>query len=1133
LEDLKRRKYEGRGKRMICPSCDFLNREKAKYCKECGAKLDLVCPECGNKIDSDTKFCDECGYKFETVVKDKEPSQLQLDKPKSYIPQHLADKILATRSSIQGERKLITVLFADIKGSTSIGENLDPEELRSIIEKSFQISMEEIHRFEGTINQFLGDGFTALFGAPIAHEDHAIRAIHSALAIQSAMSSYSEELKRDLDIDFKMRIGINTGTVVVGDIGDDLKMEYIASGDTVNLASRMEQIAKPGSIMVAEGTYKIAKEHFKFKPLGALDIKGKKKPVSVYEVIEPREEQKTRLEISKEHGFTKFIGREREIEVLRDCFTRVREGLGQVVTIIGDAGIGKSRLLYEFRKLLEPGGESVLYLEGRCISYGKSISYLPVMDIIKKRFRVDKLDTERTMRKKIEKGISDIDPNLEGAIPFLYDILSIETDVPFLKSLDLRDKRKRTLETLKNIILADSNLRPLVVAVENLHWIDGASEEFLTFLIDNIPSSKIMLILTSRPGYMAKWSEKSYHMQIALSRLSDRELGEMIKSILDGERVTGKLIKLVTDKADGIPFFVEEIIKSFTEGGVIVRREEEDGYSYGVREGIAEVDVPDTIQDIIMARIDRLEENLKRTLQHASIIGRVFSYKLLKELMEIGEELQDFLTNLKGSELIYEKSIFPDLEYRFKHSLTQEVAYNSLLVKRRKELHGKTGEIIEDLYGDKLEENYELLAYHYGRSPRDEKAVDYMILAGDKSAEIYSTEDAISYYGEALKKLDKMPDNKANKEKKVDIFIRQAKVMRLIGRFKEYIKTLEKNLPIVEELGDKDRLAEYYFKMGFYYSVMGHLENAIKYCSNSIELANVTGNERVLGLALPRLGMAYWYKGEPRKGFPFVKKAINIMDKLGDSYWLARSFQTLGLFYWMMGEWDKSIGCMQKLVEISEEVTDVNLMSLAYWSIALPFLDKGELEVGIGYCKKCLDISPAPLFSVFGVGFLGYGYYKKGDLEKGIEHLEKAIQQSKKFGLGHEEALFSVYLADAYLSYSNKDKALERIKSALEICKQSGFRYWEGMAYRVLGEVYDGTDVNTAENYIKDSIRVLKKVGAKNELAKSYFSLGKLYREKGEKAKAKKYVTQALNIFEKLDTLLEPEKAGMILNELK
>jgi predicted ATPase len=354
----------------------------------------------------------------------------------------------------------------------------------------------------------------------------------------------------------------------------------------------------------------------------------------------------------------------------------------------------------------------MLYLEGRCISYGKSISYLPVIDIIKKRFRVDKLDNERTTRKKIEKGIRDIDPNLEGGIPFLYDILSIEADAPLLKSLDLRDKRKRTLETLKNIILADSNLRPLVVAVENLHWIDSASEEFLTFLIDNIPSSKIMLIVTSRPGYRAKWSEKSYHIQIAPSRLSDKEVQEMIKSILDSERVTGELIKLVTNKADGIPFYVEEIIKSFTESGIIVRGED----GYGVSKKIAEVDVPDTIQDIIMARIDRLEENLKRTLQYASIVGREFSYKLLKDIMEVGEELQDYLTQLKGLELIYEKSLFPDLEYRFKHSLTQEVAYNSLLIKRRKELHGKIGEIIEDLYGDKLEENYELLAYHYGRS---------------------------------------------------------------------------------------------------------------------------------------------------------------------------------------------------------------------------------------------------------------------------------------------------------------------------------------------------------------------------------------------------------------------------------
>src|SRR3990172_7923439 len=314
---------------MKCSNCHYNNAEGARFCGECGAKLEVKCQSCGKGNPPTNKFCGECGHKFSEFV--KEAKSLQLDKPQSYIPQHLADKILATRSSIEGERKLLTVLFADVKGSTSIGETLDPEELRSIIEKYFEISMKEVHRYEGTVNQFLGDGFMALFGAPIAHEDHAIRAIHSALAIQSAMAGFGEELKKDRDIDFKMRIGINTGTVVVGNIGDDLKMDYTALGDTVNLASRMEQIAQPGNILVAEDTYKIAKDNFKFKPLGALDIKGKKKPVS------------------------------------------------------GDAGIGKSRLLYEFRKLL--GDENILYLEGRCISYGKSISYLPAIDIIKKRFR--------------------------------------------------------------------------------------------------------------------------------------------------------------------------------------------------------------------------------------------------------------------------------------------------------------------------------------------------------------------------------------------------------------------------------------------------------------------------------------------------------------------------------------------------------------------------------------------------------------------------------------------------------------------------------------------------------------------------------------------------------------------------
>lgn len=1108
-----------------CNNCQNDNPEEAKFCVECGTNLELLCQSCGRENPPTHKFCYECGHNLSEGAKPTKTPDL--DKPESYIPRNLVDKILESRSSIEGERKLVTVLFADVKGSTTIGENLDPEELRTIIEKSYEISLKEIHRFEGTLSQFLGDGFMALFGAPISHEDHAIRTVHSALAIQRAMASYSEELKESKDIDFKIRIGINTGTVVVGNIGDDLKMDYTALGDTVNLASRMEQLSKPGTITIAEDTYKMAKDYFKFEPLGPIRIKGKKKPVKAYKVIESKKEERTRIEISKEQGFTKFIGRQREIEVLRDSFAKSKQGLGQVVTIVGDAGIGKSRLLYEFSKLLDK--ENALYLEGRCISYGKSISYLPVIDIIKKRFRVDKLDTEITIKKKIEKGVGEIDKNLMGVIPYLYDILSIETDNPTQKSLDLRDKRRKTLETIKNILLADSALRPIVVVIENLHWIDNASEEFLTFLIDNIPNSNIMLILTSRPGYKAKWGEKSFHIQVAPSRLSNKEVEEMIGSILEGQNVTKALNILVADKSDGIPFYVEEIIKSFIEEGIIL---ESEGV-YEVSKAIADMDVPDTIQDIIMARIDRLDENQKRTIQYASVVGKDFIYKLLKELMEIGDELQEYLNYLKGSELLYEKSIFPDLEYRFKHSLTQEVAYNSLLIKRRKELHGKIGEIIEDLYGDKLEENYELLAYHYGKSPRGEKAVEYIILAGDKSAKIYSPEDAIGYYEEALKRLDKMPDTRPNKLKRIDLFIRRARVMRLLGRFKEHIKTLEKNLTIVEDIGDKNRLAEYYFKMGFYYSVMGDIEDSNKYLTKTIELAKVIKNERVIALATARQGYNYWYQGEFKKAIPIIRKGIKILEKLGDHYWLARSYQPLGACYWQMGDWNNSINYMQKLLKKSEEVSDNNLMVLALWSASMPHIDKGEWDIAINYCERCLEMSPAPVFAAFAKTFLGIAYYKGGQLKKGIDCMEKAINESKSFGLSQQEVVCAVRLGEAYLSIGERDRALEIIKSALEVSNKSGFMHWKGMALRVLGEIYGVSEFHKARKYIEDSINILKKIGAKNELAKSYLSLGKLYKEKGERVKAKKCITQALNLFEKLGTLHEPEKAREVLKDLR
>jgi class 3 adenylate cyclase len=429
---------------MQCPKCQFENREEAKFCSECGYKFEITCPKCESKIRSGSKFCDECGAKLAEPL---EPPSLDYTQPQSYTPKFLADKILKSRSSIEGERKLVTVLFADVANYTSMAEKLDPEDVHQIMDGCFQILMDQIHKYEGTINQFTGDGVIALFGAPLAHEDHAQRACYAALAIQKGLSEYGEKLKNKLGIDFKMRIGLNSGNVVVGSIGDNLRMDYTAVGDTTNLASRMQSNAKPGTVLISENTYRLARDFFKIESLGKVEVKGKAELQRIYELIRTSDVE-TRLDAAVTKGLTKFVGRKNSMASLMDAFDKVKSGSGQVIGLVGEAGVGKSRLLLELEKML-PKGEYI-YLEGRCIHYGSSMTYLPILDILRTYFEINEEDRKSVIKKKMEKKILDIDEKLKGIIPPFQELFSLKVDDEKYINLDLKEKRERTLKRPAN-----------------------------------------------------------------------------------------------------------------------------------------------------------------------------------------------------------------------------------------------------------------------------------------------------------------------------------------------------------------------------------------------------------------------------------------------------------------------------------------------------------------------------------------------------------------------------------------------------------------------------------------------------------------------------------------------------------
>ena len=734
---------------MKCPKCRFDNPAAMKFCGQCGSKLESLCPKCNFPNPPKFKFCGECGYVLTPSAESarKDPSfDEKIAKIQRYLPEGLTEKILSQRDRIEGERKQVTVMFCDMEGFTALTERFGPEEAYAVMDDVYEILIHKVHDYEGTVNEMTGDGIVALFGAPIALEDAPQRAIRSAMSIHREMVKFSDRMSKEKAgiPSLKMRIGIHSGLVVVGTLGNDLRVEFKAVGDTVNLASRMEQLARPGTTCVTEETFRLTEGLFRFEALGKNRIKGKEKLVDVYQVIAPST-RRTRFDVSAERGLTPFIGRERELELLLDGFERTQEGRGQAFSIVAEAGLGKSRLLYEFRKAVS--NEEMTFLEGRCLSYSKGIAYHPILDILKANFDVQEGDEDLLIREKLQKGLEILGVDAATTLPFLLELLSVEEIGQDRISLSPEAKKVRIIEALKTIVLQGSQIRTLVMAFEDLHWADRTSEDVLKSLMESIAGARVLLIFTYRPEFVHPWGGKSFHSQLNLIRLSNRETLAMATHLLGTKNIDGHLEELILKKTEGVPFFIEEFVRSLKDLKIIETRANQSCLA----KDTGEIAIPSTIQDVIMARVDSLSEGAKELLQTGSVIDREFSYELIKRVAGIPEqELLSRLSVLRDSELLYERGIYPKSAYIFKHAMTQEVAYNSLLVKRRKEIHEKIGRALERLHSERLEDYCELLAYHYVRSDNREKALEYLRLAHLKTSKATAMEEAKSYFDQCM-----------------------------------------------------------------------------------------------------------------------------------------------------------------------------------------------------------------------------------------------------------------------------------------------------------------------------------------------------------------------------------------------
>ena len=664
--------------------------------------------------------------------------------PETYTPKHLAEKILTSKSALEGERKQVTVLFADMKGSMELLADRDPEEARKLLDPVIEHMMEAVHRYEGTVSNLMGDGIMALFGAPLAHEDHAVRACYAALRMQESVNRYADGVRRTEGVPIQIRVGLNSGEVVVGAIGNDLKMDYTAIGQTVHLASRMEQMATPGSVLMTADALRLAEGYVQVKPLGPVSVKGLTEPVEVYEVTGVGA-ARSRLQAAAARGLTRFVGRDAETEQLRKALEQARADHGQVVGVVGEPGLGKSRLFFEFTHSHRTQGW--LILESGSVSYGKATPYLPVIDLLKAYFKIQDRDDQREIREKVTGKLLTLDKSLESTLPAFLALLDVPVDDPMWQALDPSQRRQQTLGAVKRLLLRESQVQPLILLFEDLHWIDSETQAMLESLVESLPTSRLLLLVNYRPEYQHGWANKTYYTQLRLDPLPPESAGEILNSVLGNDHGLQSLKELLIERTEGNPFFLEESVRTLVETKVLAG---ERG-NYHLEKKVESTQVPATVQAVLAARIDRLPPEEKQLLQSAAVIGKDVPFSLLQAITELSdEELRRGLTHLQAAEFLYETSLFPDLEYTFKHALTHEVAYGSLLHERQRALHARIVEAIETLYPDRLIEQVERLAHHAARGEVWGKALTYLRQAGAKADARSAIREAASYFEQAL-----------------------------------------------------------------------------------------------------------------------------------------------------------------------------------------------------------------------------------------------------------------------------------------------------------------------------------------------------------------------------------------------
>ncbi|HTV45441.1 MAG TPA: adenylate/guanylate cyclase domain-containing protein [Stellaceae bacterium] len=1091
---------------MRCPRCNSENPADMKFCGQCAAPLEMVCAGCGANNPPQSRFCGRCAAPLDSP---RSPGLAEIPPPPPMLSQP------AGRALGAGEIKQVTVLFCDIAGSTALTERLGAEAMRELVSRFLEIAIGEIERYGGTVPQFTGDGFMALFGAPRTLEDHVRRALLAALGIRRALGGASGDGNggRGAGLDLPTHIGIHTGPVVFGPIGGNFAMAT-AIGDTANFAAHLQDAAGPGTILLSEAVCSAAQHYVRVEPAGPLAIKGRAEPIRAYRLLGLSRSRSTRDGVMPEQA-TGFVDRTGEVAMLRRRLEDAARGCGGAVGIVGEPGIGKSRIIDEVRRGFPAG--RVTWVEGRCASYGMAIPYQLALDVLRSNCGVVESDTPEEIGEKIGAGLHEVgmDPGAER--PFLLHALGIKAiEDPSLLSQPEAVK-KRTFEIFRQLAVRGSERRPLVLVLEDLHWIDTLSHEFVGYLAESVPGCGILILATHRPEYRPPWIGKPYASEVALSPLSPGDSRDVVRSVLRNDTLADPVTEEIVARADGNPLFLEQL--ALHAGEMQTRR--------------SQPTVPATIHDVVMARIDRLPEEAKRLLQTAAVIGREFSLRLLRAVWPQRSGLEPLLRELCRLEFVEEWPDDEETSYVFRHALTQETAYASLLARQRQVFHAAIGHALETLYAGRGDEVTELLALHFGRSDNAEKAVDYAIAAAEKAQRRWANSEALGYFSDALGRLEALPDTAPNRLRRIDAVLKQAEVKYALGQYTEHIQALDGIRDIIDRIDDPARRAAWHYWTGFLHSTSGgRPEAAIQHCREAARIASASGLDELDAFAQSCLSQVYMIAGRPRDGLAAGERALASFESRGNRWWAGRTLWHLSSNANYLGEWERSLDYCRRGLEHGLALDDLRLKAAGWSRIGLAYIQRGEVARGLECCEAAFALSPIPRDAAFARAIRGFGNIKTGRLDDGVAELSDALAWFDNARMRWTFVICAVWLAEGWLRQGDRRSARRLIDRVLATSRATGYLQYEGRACWLMAECLAVEAPASAADHAGTATRIFEQIGARNDLARAMVTRAALYQKAGDAATARRLLEGAYGIFSVLGTRDEPERVKTALDAI-